>query len=109
MTIPLCQQCGKKLYASYGRRGYLSESDSRYHYHFFNTQEECDAHEIPENAYEIDRQNPNRWHTNWRLYYHTPQQSRDGLFHNRSCWEQWHLDHRDDLERVIRSRGEWKS
>ena len=109
MTIPLCQQCGKKLYASYGRRGYLAESDKRWCGYHFKTQEECDAHEIPENAFEVDRQNPNRWHTNWRLYYHTPQQSRDGLFHNRSCWEQWHLDHRDDLERVIRSRGEWKS
>ena len=109
MTIPLCQNCGKKLYMCYGRRGYLSEGEIRSHYDFFNTQEEYDAHEIPENAFDIDRNNPNRWHSDWRLYYNTPQQPRDGLFHNRSCWEQWHLDHRDDLERVIRTRGEWKS
>ena len=68
MTIPLCQQCGKKLYASYGRRGYMSQDDKRYHYHYFKTQGERDAHEIPENAFDVDRHNPNRWHTNWRLY-----------------------------------------
>ena len=109
MTIPLCQQCGKKLYMSYGRRGYMAESDSRYHCRFFNTQEEYDAHEIPENAYDVDRNEPNEYSKTWNLYYNTPQQPRDGLFHNRSCWEEWHEDHRDDIERVIRSRGEWKS
>ena len=109
MTIPLCQQCGTKIYMRYGQRGYLAESDKRWCGYFFETQEECDAHEIPENAFDIDRNNPCNWHSDWRLYYYTPQQPRDGLFHNRTCWEQWHLDHRDDLERVIRTRGEWKS
>ena len=109
MTIPLCQQCGKKLYASYGRRGYMSQGDSRCNWHSFKTQEEYDAHEIPENAFDIRQSLPREYSPNWIINYETPQQPRDGLFHNRSCWEQWHLDHRDDLERVIRSRGEWKS
>ena len=109
MTIPLCHQCGSILYMRYGQRGYLSECDKRWHGYFFKTQEERDAHEIPENAFDVSRDNPCNWHKDWRLYYYTPQQSRDGLFHNRNCWEQWHLDHRDDLERMIRSRGEWKS
>ena len=109
MTIPLCQQCGKKLYASYGQRGYMAESGQRWHVHHFKTQEERDVHEIPENAFDVSRDNPCNWHKDWRLYYYTPQQSRDGLFHNRTCWEQWHLDHREDIERVIRTRGEWKS
>ena len=102
MTIPLCQNCGKKIYASYGRRGYMAIGDTHYHYHSFNTQEERDVHEIPRNASDIYRRD--RY-----LSYETPQQSRDGLFHNRSCWENWHESHREDIERVIRSRGEWKS
>ena len=44
MTIPLCQQCGTKMYMRYGQRGYLSESDNRWHGYHFKTQEECDAH-----------------------------------------------------------------
>ena len=55
MTIPLCQQCGKKLYASYGQRGYMAESDKLWHGYFFKTEEEHDAHHIPENAIDIDR------------------------------------------------------
>ena len=109
MTITLCQNCGKKLYANYGRRGILAEGDNRYHWHLFKTQEECDAHEIPENAYDIGRNNPNQWHKDWRLYYHTPQQPRDGLFHSQNCFYEWHLNHRDDIERVIRTKSEWKS
>ena len=109
MTIPLCQQCGKKLYASYGQRGYMAERDNRYHYHAFKTEEEHDAHEIPSNAFEVERRFHDYSKKKYIIYYETPQQPRDGLFHSRRCWEQWHYDHRDDLERVIRSRGEWKS
>jgi len=101
MTIPLCQQCGKKLYASYGRRGYMGVGNQRYHNNYFKTQEERDAFEIPSNATDI--------YTGIKyINYNTPQQPRNGLFHNRSCWEEWHLDHRDDIERMIRARGEWK-
>jgi len=39
----------------------------------------------------------------------TPQESRDGLFHNRYCFEEWHLKHRDELESLIKNLGEWKS
>ena len=109
MTIPLCQQCGKKIYASYGRRGYLSQGDSRLNWFDFMTEQERDAHEIPENAFDVDRHEPNRHYKTWRIYYSTPQQPRAGLFHSRHCWEEWHYDHRDDIERVIRSRGEWRS
>ena len=78
MTIPLCQQCGKKLYMSYGRRGYMAESDSRWHGYHFKTQEEYDAHEIPENAFSISRNEPCEYSRTWNLYYNTPQQPRDG-------------------------------
>ena len=67
MTIPLCQQCGKKLYMSYGGRGYMAESESRYHYHAFKTEEEANAHEIPENAFDVDRDEPNRYYKIWRI------------------------------------------
>ncbi len=101
MTIPLCQQCGKKIYARYGQRGYMGVGNQRYHYNYFKTQEERDAHEIPENATDI--------YTEIKyIAYYTPQQPRDGLFHNRNCWEEWHLNHREDIERMIRARGEWK-
>ena len=109
MSIPLCQQCGKKLYMSYGQRGYMAERDSRYHYHAFKSQEEHDAHEIPSNAFDVDRYPPNTYYKEWRITYNTPQQPRAGLFHSRHCWEEWHYDHRDDIERVIRSRGEWRA
>ena len=36
-------------------------------------------------------------------------QAHTRVFHSRGCWENWHKDHRDDIERVIRTRGEWKS
>ena len=110
MTLPLCQQCGKKIYASYGRRGYLSTGDTRYNWHSFKTQEEYDAYQIPENAIDVRRGTPtdNEWSRGWYINYDTPQQPRDGLFHNRHCWETWHENHRDDLERLIKQRGEWK-
>ena len=103
MTIPLCQQCGKKLYMNYGKRGILARGDTRFNYHDFKTQEERDAHEIPSNATDIYRRN------NLHLSYETPQQSRHGLFHSQTCFYEWHHDHREDIERVIRTRGEWKS
>ena len=109
MTIPLCQQCGKKIYASYGRRGYLSQDDNRFNWFDFMTEQERDAHEIPSNASEVERRLHNHSKKKYILWYSTPQQPRDGLFHNRSCWENWHESHRDDIERVIRSRGEWRS
>ena len=109
MTIPLCQQCGKKLYMNYGQRGYMAERDSRYHYHAFKTQEEHDAHEIPENAYDIRQHPPRQYSPNWVINYEIPQQPRDGLFHSRHCWEEWHCNHRDDIQILIRSRGEWRS
>ena len=55
MTIPLCQQCGKKIYASYGRRGYLSQGDNRFNWFDYMTERERDAHEIPSNASEVER------------------------------------------------------
>ena len=94
---------------NYGQRGYMAERDSRYHYHAFKSQEEHDAHEIPENAYDIRQHPPRQYSPNWVINYEVPQQPRDGLFHSRHCWEEWHCNHRDDIERVIRSRGEWKS
>ena len=89
MTIPLCQQCGKKLYMSYGGRGYMAERDNRFHYHAFKTEEESNGHEIPENAFDVDRFPPNTYYKEWRITYYTPQQPRAGLFHSRHCWEQW--------------------
>ena len=38
-----------------------------------------------------------------------PEQKRDALFHSQTCFYEWVQSHRDDLERVIRTRGEWKS
>ena len=107
-NIPLCQQCGKKIYASYGRRGYLSQGDSRFNWFDFMTEQERDAHEIPSNASEVEMCY-NHSKKKYVLWYNTPQQPRDGLFHSRTCWEDWHESHREDIERVIRSRGEWKS
>ena len=110
--IPVCQQCGKKLYMNYGRRGLLATPDYQFYHETFNTEEERNNYErdeLPENAFDVDRHEPNRHYKTWRIYYSTPQQPRAGLFHSRHCWEEWHYDHRDDIERVIRSRGEWRS
>ena len=106
MTIPLCQNCGNKIYKSYGQRGYLATRDHEYHYESFNTQEEFNAYSIPSNAYDINRDNSDNY---FYIRYYTPQQSRDGLFHNRRCWEKWHFNHRDDIEKLIKTKGEWKA
>ena len=71
MTIPLCQNCGKKLYKSY----------------YYNT----------------------RGHFSTAVESSEPEQKRDALFHSQTCFYEWVQSHRDDLERMIRSRGEWKS
>jgi hypothetical protein len=108
--IPLCQQCGKKLYASYGSRGLLSTPDRQYHYERFNTEQKrsnFERDEMPENAFDLDRYSYSE--NEFILRYHTPQQSRDGLFHSRTCFERWHLNHRDEIERLIKNMGEWKN
>ena len=109
MALPLCQQCGKKLYMSYGQRGYMAVADRRFNWFNFLTEQERAAHEIPSNAFEVERRFQNYSNKKYVLWYVTPQQPRDGLFHTRRCWENWHTSHREDIERVIRSRGEWKS
>jgi len=37
-----------------------------------------------------------------------PEQKRDALFHSLGCFYEWIQDHRDDLEHLIKQRGEWK-
>ena len=77
--LPVCQNCGKKLYKNYGSRGYLATPDHQYHYEIFNTEEERNNYErdeLPENVYDVDR---------------------------------WHENHRDEIERLIRDMGEWKN
>tara|TARA_R100001510_G_C7518214_1_gene114842 strand:- start:2 stop:334 length:333 start_codon:yes stop_codon:yes gene_type:complete len=105
--IPLCQNCGCKIYSSYGMRGYLATPEYQYDSEYFNTTEEFNNFSPPENALDIDR---HTYHNgggtiSWKI----PQESRDGLFHNRFCFEQWHLKHRDELESLIKNLGEWKS
>ena len=108
--IPLCQNCGKKLYMNYGRRGLLATPDHQYHSTAFYTEEErnnFERDELPENAFDVDRFS---WHENhFGISYHTPQQARDGLFHSQSCFYQWHNNHRNEIERLIRDMGEWKN
>ena len=72
MTIPLCQQCGKKMYNNFWY------GDTRGH---FSTSVITD---------DLERK-------------------RDALFHSQSCFYEWVQSHRDDLERLIKQRGEWKS
>ena len=43
------------------------------------------------------------------MTYRIPQQSRDGLFHSQSCFYQWHENHRDEIERLIKDMGDWKN
>ena len=105
--IPLCQNCGCKIYSSYGMRGYLATSDYEYHNEFFNSTEELQNFSPPENAFDIDR-NEYSGGGGW-VYFKTPQEGRDGLFHNRHCFEEWHLKHRDEIESLIKNLGEWKS
>ena len=108
--IPVCQNCGKKLYKQYGSRGLLATLDYKYHHDTFKTEEERNNFErenLPENAFDIDRWT---WHENhFGISYRTPQQSRDGLFHSQSCFYAWHENHRDEIERLIRDMGEWKN
>ena len=108
--IPVCQNCGKKLYMNYGGRGILSTPDHERHYTKFYTEEErnnFERDELPENAFSIDRWNYEE--NSYGISYHTPKQSRDGLFHSRGCFERWHLNHRNEIERLIRDMGEWKN
>ena len=46
--IPVCQQCGTKLYMNYGRRGYLATPDHQYYNTAFNTEEERNNYERDE-------------------------------------------------------------
>ena len=108
--IPVCQNCGKKLYKNYGSRGLLATPDHQYHNTSFYTEEErnnFERDELPENAFDIDRWNYIA--NDFGISYHTPQQARDGLFHSSGCFYRWHENHRDEIERLIRDMGEWKN
>jgi hypothetical protein len=108
--IPVCQNCGKKLYKNYGSRGILATPNHKYHHKIFSTEEKrnnFERDELPENVYDVDRWNYRA--NDFGISYRTPQQSRDGLFHNRSCFERWHENHRNEIERLIRDMGEWKN
>ena len=108
--IPVCQNCGKKLYKQYGSRCLLATPDHKYHHETFNTEEErnnFERDELPENAFSIDRWNYIA--NDFGISYHTPQQARDGLFHSSGCFYRWHENHRDEIERLIRDMGEWKN
>ena len=108
--IPVCQNCGKKLYKNYGGRGILATPDHQYHYERFTTEQErnnFERDELPENAFDIDRWSYEE--NDFVLRYHTPQQSRDGLFHSQSCFYKWHENHRNEIERLIKDMGEWKN
>jgi hypothetical protein len=108
--IPVCQNCGKKLYMNYGGRGILATPDHQRHYKIFHTEEErnnFERDELPENAYDIDRWNyvPN----DFGISYFTPQEERHGLFHSQGCFYEWHQNHRNEIERLIKNMGEWKN
>ena len=105
--IPLCQNCGCKIYLNYGMRGYLGTPEHEFHNEYFNSTEELQNFSPPENAFDITR-NQYSGGGGWG-YFKTPQESRDGLFHSRSCFEEWHLKHRDEIESLIKNLGEWKS
>lgn len=105
--IPLCQNCGCKIYLNYGMRGYLGTPEHEFHNEYFNSTEELQNFSPPENAFDITR-NQYSGGGGW-VYFKTPQESRDGLFHSRSCFEEWHLKHRDEIESLIKNLGEWKS
>jgi hypothetical protein len=105
--IPVCQNCGKKLYMNYGQRGILATSDRKNVWLSFKTEQERDAQEIPENAFNIER---NNWGTNrYNLDYYIPQEERHGLFHSQYCFYEWHENHRNEIERLIKDMGEWKN
>ena len=108
--LPVCQNCGKRLYKNYGRRGLLATPDHQYLSKGFKTEEErnnFERDEIPENAFDVDRFS---WHGNhFGISYRTPQQERHGLFHSQTCFYRWHENHRNEIERLIRDMGEWKN
>ena len=108
--IPVCQNCGKKLYKQYGSRGIPAIPDYKYHYKIFRTEEERNSFErdeLPENVYDVDRWNYRA--NDFCISYRTPQQARDGLFHSQGCFYEWHENHRNEIERLIRDMGEWKN
>ena len=108
--IPVCQNCGKKLYAKYGGRGLLATPDYKYYCKSFYTEEErnnFERDELPENAFDIDRYS--YYENSHGISYRTPQQARDGLFHSQACFYAWHENHRNEIERLIRNMGEWKN
>ena len=108
--IPVCQNCGKKLYKQYGSRGLLATPPFKYHHKNFRTEEErnnFERDELPENAFDVERF---CWIQNqFGISYRTPQQSRDGLFHSQNCFYRWHENHREEIERLIKDMGEWKN
>ena len=105
--IPVCQNCGKKLYMNYGQRGILATPDKKNVWLSFKTEQERAAQEIPENAFNIER---NNWGTNrYNLDYYIPQEERHGLFHSQFCFYEWHQNHRNEIERLIKDMGEWKT
>ena len=105
--IPLCQNCGCKIYLNYGMRGYLGTPEHEFHNEYFNSTEELQNFSPPENAFDITR-NQYSGGGGW-VYFKTPQESRDGLFNSRSCFEECHLKHRDEIASLIKNLGEWKS
>ena len=106
--IPVCQNCGKKLYMNYGSRGLLATSKEKWVYLQFDTEEERDAHIIPENAWDIKR-SFNNYYNLYDLEYYIPQEERHGLFHSQFCFYEWHQNHRNEIERLIKDMGEWKN
>ena len=70
--------------------------------------EEMENFSPPENAVHVERHNFYNNEGGW-ISWKIPQESRDGLFHNRYCFEEWHLKHRDEIESLIKNLGEWKS
>ena len=108
--IPVCQNCGKKLYMNYGSRGLLATPNHKYHHETFSTEEERNNFErdqLPENAYDIDRWN--HIANSFGISYRTPQEERHGLFHSQGCFYEWHENHRNEIERLIKDMGEWKN
>ena len=72
--IPVCQQCGKKLYKNYGSRGLLATPDYKYYNTSFYTEEErnnFERDELPENAFNIERYiwHENDFHSNYTYQY----------------------------------------
>ena len=43
------------------------------------------------------------------ISYFTPQEERHGLFHSQGCFYEWHQNHRNEIERLIRDMGDWKN